>query len=400
MSATQHVPQSAQAFEELLETFRAGVKLSNDTAVDERDAAEGYRFFTHLLRAGLSTYLDNDPERPRFTPLCSTRFKQPFAHDSATVDVTGPVPYAVYDLAPMSGDAAYVIRGTRGTVGYVSFFLYSGGGWTGHMPERLGAHLHINDVVCDAEGAFEIYVGRTAPEGTKNFLELDDDAHSLLIRQFFKDPDTETAAMYNIETVPSPGRTPPLTDAELARRFRSVATYMRELGNNYLEQFGRMFAVGDDVTPNEFVFTHIGGHEYERGAKAGMYVSQDHWYVYSFYELGPDDALVMRVDPPRSDWWGIYAQNRYVQTNVDDLYARNFVSNGNVVLEADGSALIVASHRDPGVPNWLDTDGRESGQLLMLWSVEGAGADRMASVPSITTSVVPVERVTSEGSAS
>ncbi len=31
--------------------------------------------------------------------------------------------------------------------------------------------------------------------------------------------------------------------------------------------------------------------------------------------------------------------------------------------EDDGSFRLVVAHQDPGVPNWLDTEGRPSGQL-------------------------------------
>jgi hypothetical protein len=35
------------------------------------------------------------------------------------------------------------------------------------------------------------------------------------------------------------------------------------------------------------------------------------------------------------------------------------------VLEDDGSFRIVLSHQNPGVPNWLDTEGRPFG--LVFW---------------------------------
>lgn len=37
------------------------------------------------------------------------------------------------------------------------------------------------------------------------------------------------------------------------------------------------------------------------------------------------------------------------------------------VLEEDGSVRIVISHRDPGVPNWLETAGHEEGRLGIRW---------------------------------
>jgi hypothetical protein len=39
-------------------------------------------------------------------------------------------------------------------------------------------------------------------------------------------------------------------------------------------------------------------------------------------------------------------------------------NRANTVLEADGSFRMVLAHQDPGVPNWLDTEGRSSGTVF------------------------------------
>jgi hypothetical protein len=378
-----------QAFEALLDTLRDGIALARDAALDEAEAAEGYRFFTHQLRAGLATFFDNDPLRPRFTPLCYTRLRQPWAHDCSPLDIMGPVPHAIYDLAPLDGGSSYLLRGHRGTVDYFSVFLYSGGGWTGVMPERLGDFLNHRDLVVEADGSFEIELAATRTGRAKNFLELDADAHTILVRQFFADPDAEEPARYQLERTPPAGPVAPLTDAEVARRLRAVDTFVRATGNDNFRNYGHIWPVQDDWVANEFVMTHLGhGHaEFKKGSPAGMYVSPDHWYVYCHYDIAPGDALVIRMETPRADWWSIYAQSRYVQTNVNDLEARNFVSSGNVVYDDDGRATIVAAHEDPGLPNWLDLGGRKRGQVLMLWSVTGVDPDK--SVPTIETEVVP-----------
>jgi hypothetical protein len=42
-------------------------------------------------------------------------------------------------------------------------------------------------------------------------------------------------------------------------------------------------------------------------------------------------------------------------------------------LEPDGSYRIVIAHRDPGAPNWLDTEGRPTGQVY--WRIMLPEAD-------------------------
>ena len=54
------------------------------------------------------------------------------------------------------------------------------------------------------------------------------------------------------------------------------------------------------------------------------------------------------------------------------------------MLEADGSVRFVIAHRDPGVPNWLDTAGHDVGTVGVRW----VGPDVVDVLP--TTRVVKV----------
>ena len=46
------------------------------------------------------------------------------------------------------------------------------------------------------------------------------------------------------------------------------------------------------------------------------------------------------------------------------------LSNTNIhqaTLEADGELVVVVSHDDPGLPNWLDPSGHEEGYITFRW---------------------------------
>ena len=43
------------------------------------------------------------------------------------------------------------------------------------------------------------------------------------------------------------------------------------------------------------------------------------------------------------------------------------VNHETAVADADGHVRIVVAHRDPGVPNWLDTAGHRRGGLALRW---------------------------------
>jgi len=387
-------PQSQDAFRELLDTLLHGVALTERTAADERDAAEGYRYFLHMLRTALQQFMDNDPLRPCFVPLIMPRLAQPWAAWSAPLDIWAPNPYTLYDWAPLRGDATYRIHGHRGTARYLGVCLYSGGGWTGKMPERIGDALNHNSLACNADGTFEIILAATRPADAQNFLELDADAHSVLIRQFFADPQHEQLARYDIARIPGAGSPPPLTDAHLAQRLRAVTTFLRETGVDFLEIFGKPLpAVQDDAPANVFDLASLDARltargRALRGGPGFMYINPDHWYLFCRYELGPQQALVIRLEPPACEWWGLYAFNRYMQPHEYHHGGHNLVSIGNVVTDADGVATIIVAHGDPGLPNWISTETRPSGIVQIRWTNTSLTPGQEPAVPRPTTEVV------------
>ena len=77
----------------------------------------------------------------------------------------------------------------------------------------------------------------------------------------------------------------------------------------------------------------------------------------------PDEALVMTGNLPAGAFANVMLWNRHMQT----LDYRNLTSSLNasqLQLEGDGTYRIVISARDPGVPNWLDTDGHAEGSIF------------------------------------
>jgi hypothetical protein len=86
--------------------------------------------------------------------------------------------------------------------------------------------------------------------------------------------------------------------------------------------------------------------------------------VIGRFELEPDEALVLEVDPPEGVYWSISLGNPWLETIH---YGRHQSSlNGHqAVVDPDGLVRFVLSGRDPGVANWLDTAGHSNGAMLL-----------------------------------
>jgi hypothetical protein len=93
------------------------------------------------------------------------------------------------------------------------------------------------------------------------------------------------------------------------------------------------------------------------------FAAADAAYSMAPYALAPDEALVMTGRWPECRFANVCLWNRYLQT-FD--YAHRPVSRNraNTALEPDGSFRIVIAHDDPGVPNWIDTEGRPFGMVF------------------------------------
>ena len=93
------------------------------------------------------------------------------------------------------------------------------------------------------------------------------------------------------------------------------------------------------------------------------YAAADNAYLQARYDLGPDQALVMRGRFPRCRFANVVIWNHRLQT--PPYRYRNVSLNRNQIqYEADGSYRVVIAHRDPGVPNWIDTAGQTTGMIF------------------------------------
>jgi hypothetical protein len=128
-------------------------------------------------------------------------------------------------------------------------------------------------------------------------------------------------------------------------------------------------------------------HEFPPPVPPGAHAlaAADAAYSMAPYLLGPDDALVMHVRWPECRCANVSLWNRQLQT-FD--YRRGPVSRNRAQAPAgpDGTATLVVAHRDPGVANWLATEGRPFG--LVFWRFmlpEGDIATPAAEVVPVDT---------------
>jgi hypothetical protein len=351
---SQKETQSYAAFHELIELLRetADSWLGPERGVErEVDVIEGFRNVLHLLSAGIDFYLEGDPERPEFMQIVSPRRK-----------FMGDNPDAIYHFARIRGDRSYRIRGVKGDECYVSFTIHgrSEDGRLGAAAEPVLADVNDRSFEVAEDGSFEVILGPEEHPG--NWIALPPGAASVITRHYFEDEGTPALDQAGriqlaIEPLEVPPARPPLADAEVARRLRNVTAFVRGGTVEGIEMPNPPPFVSR--TPNE-----LGEPMVFRMAGTDAWGAVDIAYSMGPFALEPGEVLVIEGRYPPCAFANVVLWNRYMQC-FEYRDRRVSLNRKQTVLEPDGSFRIVVADRDPGVPNWLDTEDHREG--LIFW---------------------------------
>jgi hypothetical protein len=364
--------ESRIAFDALLETLQeVATRFAGDewmvTAPD--DVAEALRSILHLLSTGMETQFEDDPSRPVFHELVTPWRK-----------MLGDNPDARYHDARVDPAGVYRVRGTTGGAVYVSFTVEAGG-VDGGMPERTAGVLNDSQFDIAEDGSFELTIG--GPEQSRAWLPLPADATRVTVRHYW-----ERQKLPAFPPAPSLGLAIELIDGEVPTRpaqpsddsvaasIRRMATFVR---SRTLE------SIPAPGTGNPPPFVSRVPNEFAQPVPPGDHAlaAADAAYSMAPYFLGPDEALVMRVRWPDCRYGGVALWNRQLQT-FDYLRGQVGLNRAQAIAGDDGTATIVIAHHDPGVPNWLTTEGRGFG--LVFWRFLLADGP----IEPIASEVVPV----------
>ncbi|HEX3795988.1 MAG TPA: DUF1214 domain-containing protein [Acidimicrobiales bacterium] len=316
--------------------------LSEGNPSDPLDRAEGFRMLTRLLRCALESKLEyGRPTQPQLICTC---------HE--TMKIVGENPDNHYLGTSLDGAYDYRIWGTRGDAKWISFNLFSGGGFGGGGP-GVGATLHEEQMQIGPDGSFELIISQREYAG--NWLPSEVDTRSLAIRQTFLDRRHQRHAEMHIERLDS-GNTPPdpLTPEELYLSLLYAGFYVKRVA-----EIGAQWATRQSKWPN--VFTD----EAERPETDKFKDPQIKWHQ-AYFELGDDEALVVEFTPPDCEYWMIALHNHWMET-LDYVHHQATLNCHSAQREADGSVRFVIARNDPGLPNWLDTAGHQRGTIGVRW---------------------------------
>jgi hypothetical protein len=311
------------------------------------DVAVSHRALMHILEAGLVGYFEQDARSPSFRRIVTPSRK-----------LTGDNPDAIYFDAPLDPEFAYLIRGEMNRAVYFSMTIEEGAE-DGHLPKATCGVINDLEIDVDADGHFEIYLGGEPRE--RNWLPLSEKASRVTTRHYFElatpaamDPACEP--LMKIECLSEPPPPSPPDDASVSAGIRRVCNMVRTRTLEMPQMTAAEMPTFMSVTPNAFPRPQTPG-------DFGLAAADAHYSMAPFL-LGPEDALIMTGRWPKCRFGNVCLWNRFQQT-FD--YTTRSVSLNRVQTKADaeGRFRIIVAHEDPGLPNWLNTEGNAFG--LVFW---------------------------------
>ncbi|HTX87385.1 MAG TPA: DUF1214 domain-containing protein [Bacteroidales bacterium] len=342
---------SGKAWEEFCDRLKtAGAVLHYPGApLDPFQQAEGMRYLTRLVRGGLEAFVEySDPAFPVFRRM---------VHETVKMGADNPDNY--YFNAQISGKYEYEITGKRNTVHYLGFFTQNGNyGSTGGLAPC--GQLDHTDIHYDADGAFTIVLSKE--RRGRNWLKIEDDSSLVMVRQTFYDRSKEIPAEVQIRNLDERTAPDPVTPAMIDEGLKTASFFVA--GASML--FARWAKGFQDHTNRLPLFSP----EVSNAAGGDKNII----YYHSYWKLGPDEALEIRVKPPDCDSWN-FQLNNYWMESLDYRYFHVSINKSSAVYEPDGSVRVIVAHSDPGHPNWIDTCGHSEGTMCWRWYRIAPGAE-------------------------
>ena len=315
--------------------------LESDFPSDERTRTEGYRALTRLL--GYATRLELEAADPAFPDF--VRYGEPHSQWG------GPNPDNAYLRAVIDPKQTYRIWADVDGLFQAIFCQHEGDvqlGQYGVYHER-----HLDSFEVDEDGFLELIL--SPDEHEKNWIPSHPEARFFTIRIYVSNWEIHTAPTFHIERVSAEGTAPaPQSAGDLARGLDRVISWVEQSSTYWNRTTREAIEKG---TPNvaEPVRTEPGG-------------ADNIAYGRCLWNLAEDEALIVTSEVPIAQYWGFTIHTMTWFESGDFARRQTSLSGDQIHLDEDGLARLVLSARDPGVPNWIDTEGRPQGLLAYRWA--------------------------------
>jgi hypothetical protein len=319
--------------------------LGDEFPAAARDRAEGVRHVANQVACWLSFAVGfTDVEHPAF-----------FRSADPVYRWGGPNVDQVARRAAIAGDGVYRVSGRMGSC--EDFVLQVKVGATQSGGADIATEVFASQLGLGPGDDFELVFG--GPEQPLRWFPLDPDASFVHVRDYYFDWQATEPATFVIERLDTQGTAARPLDAERVARMLETAAHEVEHSVVFWQQYqARML----DQRGGPHVFND------PRPEGRGV---QDIMYSHAFLQLGDDEAMVLTLTAGDAPMWDVGVYNRAWYEPLDYANGVTSLNHRQVFTAGDqddhGTVHIVVAGRDPGVANWLSTEGRADVLCTIRW---------------------------------
>jgi hypothetical protein len=263
-------------------------------------------------------------------------------------------PDSVYRVIPISGDERYEIRGRVGdhrmTENYFTL-------WDAHM--GTVDVLNGRTMQVDSDGSFTITVDADPANGRPNHVRSTAEAHEFYIRDVLLDWGRDDPNHLEVQRLGGAPGTPARTLDEQAEATAAMMAHFADFTGKLSHGVYKM-------PPNHFNLAWSAD-------KVGAMRNQV--YVMGRFDLAADEAFVIDVSDGGAEYFTVPLSNIW-GTTLDLVDRTGSLNKAQSVANEDGSYTYVISADDPGVANWIDSDGLREGILTLRMAEFGKSGPR------------------------
>lgn len=355
-TASQHEQELAAL--ELMEhpTVKAAYRSIAEKWLGRAKASEAMRerfddAFAEVMFSAAVWSSNQDKLRPKVA--CITRIGHPVAERAIPGSRWGiDNPDSVYRVIPISGDERYEIRGRVGANRMTENYFTL---WDPNMGTE--AVLNGRTMQVEDDGSFVITVDADPANGRPNHVQTTPQAHEFYIRDVLLNWDRDDPNHLSVQRLGPEPATARRTLDEQADATASMMAYFADFTGKLSHGVYKM-------APNNFNLAWSAD-------RVGAMRNQV--YVMGRFELEPGEAFVVDVSDGGAEYFTVPLSNIW-GTTLDIVDRTGSLNKAQSVRNADGTYTYVIAPTDPGVANWIDSDGlREAILTLRMAEFGGDG---------------------------
>jgi hypothetical protein len=211
----------------------------------------------------------------------------------------------------------------------------------------------------EADGSYTVTVDAEPANGRPNHVQSTAEAHEFYIRDVLLDWARDDPNHIEVQRLGGPTTTPARTIDEQAEATAAMMAHFADFTGKLSHGVYKM-------PPNHFNLAWSAD-------KVGAMRNQV--YVMGRFDLGPDEAFVVDVSDGGAEYFTVPLSNIW-GTTLELVDRTGSLNKAQSVANDDGSYTYVIAPTDPGVANWIDSDGLREGILTLRMAEFGGGGPR------------------------